>query len=208
MSRLSSISLLGCLLAFLLASCSKNEEAAGEYDNWRARNQAYVDSIANLAKQGLNGWKRTRVFYVQQEYADANPSNNNIYVYLQKTTAGIGTVTPHYSDTVRVQYRGRLIPSKSYPEGKLFGQSFGEANINEINEATAVPALLAVSQNVPGFCQALQEMVEGDVVHMVIPYDMAYGATSTNSSIPDCSTLVFDVKLVKVYKRGESTAWR
>lgn len=208
MSRLSFLSLLCSILALAAVSCSKDEEAAGEYDNWQARNQAYVDSIANLAKQGLNGWTRARVYYYSQTYADAHPNENNIYVYLNKISNGGGSVSPIFSDTVRIQYRGRLIPSKSYPAGNVFGQSFWENKIEEIREDTAVPTLMAVAENVPGFSQALQNMVEGDIYHIVIPYAVGYGSNSTISSIPNYSTLIFDTKLVKLYKRGEDKTWR
>ena len=80
MSRLPFLSLLCCAFALAAVSCSKDEEEAGEYDNWQARNQVYVDSIANLAKQGLNGWTRTLVYYYSQPYADSHPDDNNIYV--------------------------------------------------------------------------------------------------------------------------------
>ena len=206
--RLLSLCIMSYALCMASVSCSKNEEEAGEYDNWQARNQAYVDSIANLAKQGLNGWTRARVYYYSQPYADSHPDNNNIYVYMQKISSGGGIVCPIYSDTVRVQYRGRLIPSKSYPYGNVFGQSFWEDKIEEIHENTAVPTLLAVEENVPGFCQALQNMYEGDVYHIVIPYAVGYGSNSTVSSIPNYSTLIFDTKLVKLYKRGENKTWR
>lgn len=210
MSKLSYIALFSCVLSLLLFSCSKNESDAGEYDNWQARNQTYVDSIARLAKQGTDKWTRTLVYYFSKEYADANPNNNNIYVYVKKLQDGNGTVKPIFSDSVRVFYRGRLIPSKSYSEGQVFGQSFTEKSIFEIDEKTAVPTLSAVSENVPGFSQALQDMVEGDICHFVIPYYVGYGSnsSSTYSNIPDYSTLIFDVKLVKVYARGENTSWR
>ena len=208
MSKFSFIALFSCCLSLFCHSCSKDEKEAGEYDNWLARNNAYVDSIANLAAQGKDNWSRSLVYYVPQGYADANPNDKNLYVYIQKVSAGSGTVNPLYSDSVRVHYRGRLIPSKSYPLGRVFGQSFTETTIQDIDEKTEVPALLAVNENVPGFCQALLGMVEGQIVRLVIPYPMGYGASSSNSSVPDNSTLIFDVKLVKVYYRGEKTDWR
>ena len=196
-----------CLLCVLCVSC-KESQAEGEYDNWQERNQQYVDSIANLARQGIDGWTRTLGYYYQQAYADGNPADNNIYVYTKKIEEGTGTVNPVFTDSVRVHYRGRLIPSKSYPEGYVFGQSYTTATINT---ATAVPTIFALSQNVVGFCTALQDMVEGDAVHMVIPYPLGYG-TSANSSgnIPAYSTLIFDTKLVKIYQYGidYNTEWR
>ena len=34
------------LLAFAFTACSETEET-GKYDNWQARNEAFIDSIAN-----------------------------------------------------------------------------------------------------------------------------------------------------------------
>ena len=40
-----------------LVSCDETEEA-GEYDNWAARNVAYIDSIAKVARANESGdWK-------------------------------------------------------------------------------------------------------------------------------------------------------
>ena len=44
---LSPLSLLLCLsLAFAFTACEEVEEV-GAYDNWQARNEAYIDSIAS-----------------------------------------------------------------------------------------------------------------------------------------------------------------
>ncbi len=196
-----------CLLCLLGATSCKESEAAGEYDNWQARNQAYVDSIASLARQGIGGWTRTLAYNYQQEYADAT-GDNNVYVYMQKIESGTGTLHPVFTDSVRVHYRGRLIPSASYPSGYVFGQSY---TTDTIHAATAVPTIFSLSENVVGFCTALQEMVEGDVVHMVIPYGLGYGSTTNSSSnIPAYSTLIFDAKLIKIYryKIDNNTGWR
>ena len=189
-----------------LFSC-KESEAAGEYDNWQERNQAYVDSVASLARQGIGGWTRILAYTYQQEYADAT-GDNNVYVYMQRTERGEGTFSPVFTDSVRVHYRGRLIPSASYPEGYVFGQSY---TTDTINAATAVPTIFSLSENVVGFCTALQEMVEGDVVHLVIPYSLGYGKnTNSTSNIPAYSTLIFDAKLIKIYryKIDNNTGWR
>ena len=196
-----------CLLCVLCVSC-KESKAEGEYDNWQERNQHYVDSIATLARQGTDGWTRTLAYYYQQAYAEANPYDNNIYVYTKKLESGTGTLKPVFTDSVRVHYRGRLIPSVSYPEGYVFGQSY---TTSTVNTATAVPTIFALSQNVAGFCTALQDMVEGDAVHIVIPYPLGDGPTTNSSgNIPAYSTLIFDAKLVKVYryKIDKDTGWR
>ena len=204
---LTSSILLGLLCTLCATSCDESK-AEGEYDNWQARNQAYVDSIAYMAKQDIGGWKRTLAYYYQQAYADANPGDNNIYVYTQKLEDGGGTLSPLFTDSVRVHYRGRLIPSSNHPEGYVFGQTY---STDTINSATAVPSIMSPSQNVVGFATALQDMVEGDAVHMVIPYTLGYGgSTNSSNNIPAYSTLIFDMKLVKVYrlKVDNNTGWR
>ncbi len=184
------------LTLFVLASCSENEEA-GEYDNWQTRNQHYVDSIANLAKNGTDGWSKMLGYRLvsSEEQPDLN---NNHYIYVQKKNHGTGTQSPEYNDSVRVHYFGRLIPSSSYPNGYNFGKSYSSSTFNE---ATDVPALMAVNANVDGFSTALMHMVEGGDWTVVIPYYLGYGTDSyASAKIPGYSTLIFNVKLARIYK--------
>ena len=190
----------------LLASCSENEET-GEYDNWRERNQLYVDSIAALANDGTDGWSKILGYYLSEETESQNP-NTNHYIYVKKLENGTGAQKPMYNDSVRVHYLGRLIPSDSYPQGYVFGKSYGSY---VLNEGTDVPTLLSVQQNVPGFVTALMQMVEGDQWKVVIPYYLGYDpdTNTSNSSIPDYSALIFDIKLVRIYKYqiDTNTTW-
>ena len=47
------------LLTLAFVSCSETEEV-GKYDNWRARNEAYIDSLANVyaTASGRGGLER------------------------------------------------------------------------------------------------------------------------------------------------------
>lgn len=190
----NSLSLLVAILA--LASCQENEET-GEYDNWKVRNQQYVDSVAQLADAGIGGWSKMVAFNLVDSVESLYP-NNNHYIYIQKMEKGTGKTSPLYTDSVRVHYMGRLIPSLSYPQGHIFGKSY---STYEFNEATDVPALMAVNENIIGFSTALMHMVEGDRWKIVIPYYLGYGEiTSTTTGIPGYSALTFDVKLARIYK--------
>ena len=75
-----SLSLLVAILA--LASCQENEET-GEYDNWKVRNQQYVDSVARLADAGIGGWSKMVAFNLVDSVESLYP-NNNHYIYIQK----------------------------------------------------------------------------------------------------------------------------
>ena len=188
------LSLFATLL--VLSSCSENEEA-GEYDNWQARNQHYVDSIARLADAGTDGWSKLVAFNLVDSI-EKKTANNNHYIYIQKQEDGAGTTSPLYNDSIRVHYLGRLVPSTSYPQGYIFGKSY---STYVFNEATDVPALLAVKDNVTGFATAAMHMVEGDRWKVVIPYYLGYGTSAnTSGTIPGYSTLIFDVKLARIYK--------
>lgn len=184
------------LMGVGFSSCSENEEA-GEYDNWQTRNQHYVDSIANLAQNGTDGW--TKILGYRHVSTEESPDlNSNHYVYIQKNSNGAGTKKPEYNDSVRVHYFGRLIPSGSYKNGFNFGKSYSS---NTFNEATDVPTLMAVNANVDGFATALMNMVEGDDWTIVIPYHLGYGTSAYGSAqIPGYSTLIFNVKLARIYK--------
>lgn len=188
---------------FILGSCSENDEV-GEYDNWKERNQQYIDSIANLASIGADGWSKMLSFTLMDSVENINP-NNNHYIYIQKIEEGAGTTYPMYNDSVRVHYLGRLIPSSSYAQGYIFGKSYSTYTFNE---ATDVPAIMAVKDNIVGFATATMHMVEGDRWRIVIPYYLGYG-TSSSASIPGYSALIFDVKLARVYryKSGADTTW-
>ena len=179
------------------SSCSEKNEV-GEYDNWRTRNQQYVDSIADLADAGKNGW--TKIIAYNLITREARPDlNNNYYIYVQKLENGTGTRHAEQNDSVRLHYMGRLIPSMSYAQGNVFDKSY---STYVFNEETDVPKLMAAANNmITGFATAVMNMVEGDRWKVVIPYYLGYNPSVNPSSlVPDYSTLIFDIKLVRIYK--------
>lgn len=191
---------------FAFGSCSENEEE-GDYDNWQVRNQHYVDSIATLADAGRDGWTRIVAYNLVDSVESKNPDNTH-YIYVQKKEQGAGTRKPMYNDSIRVHYLGRLIPSEAYPQGRVFGKSY---STNELNEATDVPTLMALNANIVGFATATLNMVEGDAWKIVVPYYLGYGENDYSSaSIPGYSTLIFDIKLARIYryKVDTDTSWQ
>ncbi len=185
-----------------VTSCDEKEEV-GEYDDWQNRNTEFVDSIATLANAGTDGWSKLQSITLSDNLG--TDADNKYYIYVQKLENGAGTYNPHDADSVRVHYCGRLIPTSTYPAGEVFDKSYSGA---VLNEATDVPALLRTIGTVPGFATALENMVEGDRWKVVIPSYLGYGS-SGNSSIPAYSTLVFDMKLARIYPfgSGENTSW-
>ncbi len=204
-SKLSNI-VYAVLTTLLLVACSEKEEES-EYVNWKERNQLYIDSIAAICELNEDGcWEKIVAFNLNDSVESMSP-NNNHYIYVHKEAEGKGTYSPLYNDSIRVHYLGRLISSTSYPQGYIFGKSYGTY---VLNEATDVPALMCVSSNIVGFATAVMNMVEGDRWKVYIPYYLGYGESSNSStSIPAYSALTFDVYLSKIYKYkiNNDTTW-
>lgn len=199
---MKNIKLFSLLAAMLLvfASCEEVDEVP-EFNNWQARNTQYIDSIADVARSGEGEWK----VFLATGLDESKEWDNQYYVYCNVIQAGNGTESPTYTDTVSVNYKGRLIPSKTYPQGYIFDSSYD----GELEPEFDVPVKLKLSGTVPGFSTALQHMVagttnsKGDIWRIYIPYALGYGANAT-SGIPAYSTLIFDVNLVSFVTTGTS----
>ncbi len=183
-----------------LASCDETEEV-GEYDNWAARNVAFIDSIANVARANESGdWK----VFLAYGLNDTLQWDNQYYVYCNVVRRGDGTESPGYSDTVLVNYRGRLIPSKTYPEGNIFDESY----LGQLDPDVDVPQKLNLSGCVRGWTTAMMRMVKGttratgDVWRVYVPAALGYEDRTGVSGVPQYSTLIFDLNLVDFYPIG------
>ena len=178
------------LFTFLtLLSCSESEdEVTNEYANWQTRNEAYIADIAKKCQ-------RVKVFTKDQQ-AEGPVSD---YVYYEVLEQGEGGESPYYSDTVRISYRGRLIPTTSYPEGFVFDQTYtGQFSW----QTTGVSTSLTIGF-VDGFTTILQHMHRGDRWRVYIPYQLGYNTTKKDN-IPVYSTLIFDIALIDFTHPGYS----
>lgn len=183
-------------LGSLFASCEETAEV-DEYANWEERNIEFIDSIAKVAQANADGnWMRVLSFKLTDKDMEGNVVEHDVddYVYCHIKTKGTGTEHPLFTDTVSVNYRGRLIPTLSFPEGKIFDQSYKGA---EINPDVNVPANFNVNGVVIGWSSVLQQMVTGDTWRVYIPASLGYGSKK-QTDIPAHSALIFDINLVKI----------
>ncbi|MCQ2258357.1 MAG: FKBP-type peptidyl-prolyl cis-trans isomerase [Bacteroidaceae bacterium] len=189
------IFILSILVSFIsFCSCSEQDETS-EYENWEVRNKLFIDSISNLAKTGKDGWSRI-VAYNYVDSIENIYNNSNHYIYIQKIENGEGDKYPMFNDSVRVHYLGRMIPTSANSQGYVFDKTY---NTYILNEETDVPAILSVRGTVTGFATAMLNMREGDRWKVVIPSDLGYGKEN-HSNIPGFSTLIFDVKMARIYR--------
>ena len=189
----SILSIIGTffLVSFMFVACEETEGVSDPYTDWEARNQAYIDSIAEVAKNNPLDWKVIRSYKLSPTL-DNSLSKVDENIYCKILEKGTGSISPIFSDMVSVHYRGRLIPLYDGSEF-VFDQSFQ----GSLNSDVALPVQYAVSTVVTGWTTALQQMKVGDRWEVYIPSDLAYGEYG-QSSIPRYSTLIFDITLVDI----------
>ncbi|MBQ3191254.1 MAG: FKBP-type peptidyl-prolyl cis-trans isomerase [Bacteroides sp] len=185
--------LVGLLFAipFILTSCEESDGLVNPYENWKERNQQYIDSIAAVAKANPTEWLVIHS-YKFPENMEGAINDVNDYVYCKVLEQGEG-IAPLFTDSVATNYRGQLIP---LAEGSIV--TFDQSYHGELNKDVAVPVGFKVSEVIVGWTTALQRMREGSRWEVYVPSELGYGISGSNS-IPGYSTLCFDVHLVKVY---------
>ena len=200
------------LCAFV--ACKDEDDTYDPYANWPARNAEYFaqiaaearDSISRAKSQHGDQWEahcNWRMFKSTTKSPNTPGAlTDSICVYIEQRGTGRGC--PTWSDTVRVNYRGYLMPTQNLVNGEwkeertVFSQSF----IGELNAQIAVPAQMAVSSAVAGFATALQYMHVGDIWWIYIPSELAYGSQASGSVQP-YSTLTFYTNLVDYHEPGD-----
>jgi FKBP-type peptidyl-prolyl cis-trans isomerase FklB len=186
-----------------LSSCGEDENTVEEYPNWQVKNETFyknlTDSVKQLIANGNEDWK----FFKTWSKDDSIKGKLGDSICVHVLTAGTGSGCPLYNDSVRVHYLGRLLPSTSYPEGNIIAQSY----YGTYNPETSVPNAFLVSELIDGFTTAVMKMHIGDRWVVYIPYDLGYGS-STSSSVPAYSTLIYDITLAAYYHVGvELPVW-
>lgn len=184
-----------CLFALLSlgevgVGCSEEDTEEEEFANWQTRNDAATDSwAANSAFKKILTYTKDQTTGIK----------NSDYIYVEVLETGNGTGSPLYSDTCRVAYRGRLIPTNNYPEGYVFDQNFK----GDFSWGTCGATDFALTSSLrDGFATALQNMHVGDRWRVYSSYTLGYGA-STSGSIPAYSNLIFEIALIDFWHPGE-----
>ena len=199
-------------LAFVFTACEETEEY-NEFSNWKERNDNFMDSIidvfTNYSTEPIAPYDAKEGDMFRILSFKLNPDSERDwcdckYVYCKVIKRGSGEVSPYFTDSIRMNYRIRLIPSANYPLGYVGDQSFKTPELNpEINS----PVSFKVSSLIEGMSTALMYMRVGDIWRMYIPYQMGYGAQKV-STIPAYSTLVYDVNLTEIARTGSSLSPR
>lgn len=92
---------------------------------------------------------------------------------------------PIASDTVLVQYEGRLVG------GTVFDSSYQRGQ----------PAAFPLAQVIPAWTEGVQLMPVGSKYHFVVPPSLGYGAAGAGGVIPPGAVLEFDIELLAIKPR-------
>lgn len=185
--------------SFSIVSCSESDGTEDAYANWEERNQRYIDSIATVAEANLGEdvgqWKIIRSYKLGSLGLNETGKVNE-YVYCKIIWKGDGDVRPLFTDTVGVDFRGKLI------DGTVFSQNYTgelEPNLEFIMPSNYpyVEASGRVRYLGTGAKTATMQMHVGDRWEVYIPYDLGYGEEG-NDDIPGYSTLIFDWYLADI----------
>lgn len=102
-------------------------------------------------------------------------------ILYKELSSGNGGKSPSPSSVVSVYYKGTLINGKTFDD----------------NTSSRVPDAFRLRDLIVGWQIALRNMKEGDKWRIYIPAAYGYGQRGVHG-IPGNSTLIFDIKLVKV----------
>jgi len=212
---LVGLACLACLAG--LTSCSEESDEWNPYYDWESRNVQWFAQVADTARTAINkakaqygnNWEEHcewRMFKSLQRSADVQgPVTDSVVCKIVKK--GTGTHLANYTDYVLLHYRGWLMPSEYVTENRDTKESkmavFSQTYYGDFNPETASPMSMPVSAGIEGFQTALQYMVEGDEWYVYIPYQMAYGSESPDTSIPSYSALLYLVNLVGIYENED-----
>lgn len=130
--------------------------------------------------------------YVADNNIKVKPNENGMYVIVKKP--GVGKKAEKGS-TVSVYYAGRLL------NGKLFDTNMESVAKEEGRQGGHFqPFAFTLGQRsvITGWEEGIAGLRKGAKATLIIPSNLAYGATGAGNDIPPYSPLVFDVEVVSV----------
>lgn len=165
----------------MLTSCLNNDDEINtweEYAAWRETNEAWLTEITQRTDENGDPYYQTvRAPWDYYSYV--------LMHYYNDTTLTRGNLSPHYTSTVDVIYKGQLY------DGTPFDSSYLKTSPADSVYRTKLEDIIT------GWVIALTDMHVGDSCEVIIPYQSGYNAGSSGVILP-YSTLVFNMKLVGV----------
>lgn len=191
-------------------ACEEVEEA-GKYDNWQARNEAFIDSLRLetgdnfvATMEEVQQLEEGELFAIKDVYASTNKNSQYIYCKkIKKLDSYENARRPLYTESVTAYYYGTLITGDKF-DGNFNGYSATDQGfLDKKDEAKRPtdfdsPTNKTISSDVlSGRKTAFQYMYIGERWMIYLPWQSAYGS-SGDGNILGYSALSFDIELVSV----------
>lgn len=181
MKKLPLILLSILCAAAIFSACGGDDqytELQKTYQAWNDENQAWLEEMT--AKKNSDGSD-----YYQKVSPAWNPSAYVLIHYFNDRQLTEGNLTPMFTSTVDTRYR------VTYCNDVALDSSYNLTTWGEGIFRTKP------SEVITGWAIALQDMRVGDTAEVVIPYESAYGISST--SVLPYSNLKFNMSLIDIY---------
>lgn len=173
--------IIALLAMVFVTSCDDDNDKSYD-EQWKINNEAQFAKITQ-----------------DPEYKRINSQSTVGYIMYKELVSGDGE-TPKFTDRVKLLYTGWYKYDWNKPD--VYKDDKGQTITNKVvfdttNSGNGIPRTSTVRGFVDGFSTALQHMQVGDKWEIWIPWNLGYGASSTNS-IPGYTTLVFEIELVDI----------
>lgn len=198
---LSVLAILLSCMAF--CSCGGDDETVvTEFDNWQLRNDQWFETMYKQAKTAISGgdtsWDVIPAYGRPQQSTDFRD-----YIVVKKlgkeTFPEMPSETDQYlspmsTDSVKIHYSGRLMPTLTYADGLQFDSSWS----GTFDPNRAMPYKSTAGSFIQGFSTALYNMTTGEHWRVYMHYSTAYNAQQAGSVLP-FSALCFDIYLARFW---------
>ena len=164
-----------------LVSCNIGGESIwDEYEDWRESNENWFNEQRNRTNaDGSKYYKELSPVWDSTKYVLIHYFND------RKLTEG--NLSPLYTSTVDVKYKGCLYNEEPFDSSYTLTASYGDSIYR--TQCNAV---------IQGWTVALEDMRVGDSCEVIVPYSLGYGAQETGGVIKPYSMLKFNIKLVDI----------
>ena len=155
--------------------------------------------LGDVGKDEYRGWREANEDWFQfqvasgqytQYVASWDPSARTLIRWHNDTMLTRNNLKPLITSTVDVKYRLSLY------NGTRVDSSYTSSSTTRADSIYRS----VVNTNVEGWMIALTHMHVGDSCTVIIPYPQGYGSTKKSDDLLPYSNLVFDMKLVDIYK--------
>ena len=160
---------------------------------WHLKFYRLIENLPTYERKLIDSYVQLMSDSTLATYADAQ--GDTVTTYTLVTRMGTGERTIQTGDTVTYAYTAHILDEVHIGDSLRMVMNPGAQTLVFNATASGTPA---------GFLAGMQRLREGDVAEIVIPYDMAYGASeqrTTNGKrirIPSHSTLVYRVRVDEV----------